>query len=441
MTDHTAPSSDARKRNAERDMPDAHETARARDAGCATHFTVHADGWITNNMTGERFQPRTRTHAINPDTGHFTPIQEDPMTAKDRHDELVALLTEIRDRLPEPTQPRAQVGIPTSNPVKVTVSQPDFSHVNESIRRAFARVGKPTPEHVDVTEEPPVGTFVVDRDDRVWERCEGGWIRCRPSDSGVWRGPSQWAWDHVYASAPLRLATPADLARVGIVQPAPTDDLPGEPVEPGDLRAGDRVAFTFEQERITCTLVSDPDGMTLFSDVPGSGGYAPNVVVCGGWCDGISDVRLIERAPREDEDPNEALAKTYERAERAERACRTLGKVVEDQCRDALNATGLHHLIGEDGDGDWMAVWENLAELRPRAEKAESDRDALRERIEALRADVQETHRHAVAHHEYAASPTHIPSPHAHEDCAEQARDSLADILARDDERAKGEQR
>lgn len=29
----------------------------------------------------------------------------------------------------------------------------------------------------------------------------------------------------------------------------------------------------------------------------------------------------------------------------------------------ALQATGLHHLIEPDGDGDWQAVWETVAEL------------------------------------------------------------------------------
>lgn len=57
---------------------------------------------------------------------------------------------------------------------------------------------------------------------------------------------------------------------------------------------------------------------------------------------------------------------------KAQRACRTLGKVVEDQARAALDATGLHHLVDETGDGDWGAVWENLAELGERARTAEA---------------------------------------------------------------------
>jgi len=71
---------------------------------------------------------------------------------------------------------------------------------------------------------------------------------------------------------------------------------------------------------------------------------------------------------------------------KAERACKTLGKVIEDQCRDALSATGLHRLIDETGDGDWGAVWENVAELGERARRAEAalarvTDDSMAERI------------------------------------------------------------
>jgi len=54
------------------------------------------------------------------------------------------------------------------------------------------------------------------------------------------------------------------------------------------------------------------------------------------------------------------------------RGGKTLGHTIEWQCKAALDATGLHHLIDEDGDGDWALVWEHLAELKPRAEAAEA---------------------------------------------------------------------
>lgn len=40
-----------------------------------------------------------------------------------------------------------------------------------------------------------------------------------------------------------------------------------------------------------------------------------------------------------------------------------LGKIIRRDCQAILDMTGLHDLIGEDGDGDWAAVWENLAEM------------------------------------------------------------------------------
>ena len=49
--------------------------------------------------------------------------------------------------------------------------------------------------------------------------------------------------------------------------------------------------------------------------------------------------------------------------EKLRRGGKELGRIIERQCRDVLNITGLHHLIGPDGDGDWGLVWERLAEM------------------------------------------------------------------------------
>lgn len=54
------------------------------------------------------------------------------------------------------------------------------------------------------------------------------------------------------------------------------------------------------------------------------------------------------------------------------RGGKTLGETIDWQCRAVLDATGMHHVIGEDGDGDWALVWEHLAELRPRLDAAEA---------------------------------------------------------------------
>lgn len=49
--------------------------------------------------------------------------------------------------------------------------------------------------------------------------------------------------------------------------------------------------------------------------------------------------------------------------EQLRRGGEELGNIIRRQNQDVLDLTGLHHLIGEDGDGDWGAVWENLAEM------------------------------------------------------------------------------
>ena len=161
-----------------------------------------------------------------------------------------------------------------------------------------------------------------------------------------------------------RLATP---------EPAPADDLPGEPVEPGDLRAGDRVGLTFMGERITCTLVSSPVGDALRSDTPDRDDYCPSVTLGGReWCPGIFDVRLIEPAPA-DVDPDEALA----RALKAE-----YGKA--QWWLDVARAAREH--IDRSSPVDATPLLEReREEQRERAEKAEAERDALRDERDSLR--------------------------------------------------------
>lgn len=50
--------------------------------------------------------------------------------------------------------------------------------------------------------------------------------------------------------------------------------------------------------------------------------------------------------------------------ERLQRGAKTLGHTIEQQCRMVLDVTGMHHVIGDDGDGDWAAVWDHLYTLR-----------------------------------------------------------------------------
>lgn len=65
--------------------------------------------------------------------------------------------------------------------------------------------------------------------------------------------------------------------------------------------------------------------------------------------------------------------------ERLRRGGAELGRILDRTLRDALDASGRHDVIGEDGDGDWALVWETLAELRPRAEAAEAEVERLRD--------------------------------------------------------------
>lgn len=68
--------------------------------------------------------------------------------------------------------------------------------------------------------------------------------------------------------------------------------------------------------------------------------------------------------------------------ERLRRGGRTLGKIIDDSLLDVLKATDSFDLVGDDLDGDWMAVFERLAELRPA-------RDAARAGVETLRAQLK----------------------------------------------------
>lgn len=64
--------------------------------------------------------------------------------------------------------------------------------------------------------------------------------------------------------------------------------------------------------------------------------------------------------------------------ERARAAAKTLGKIIDDTLTDVREATGSDDLIGADGDGDWMAVFERLAELRPARDAARAEVDRVR---------------------------------------------------------------
>lgn len=278
MTDRTAPSSDARKRNA--------EAAQDPDA-----FTREWLRWQAQN------RPHFTTHAHV-----FT--QEDPMNAKDRHDELVALLSKISEE-----------SVTTSNVLADTL---------DLLR------------------------------DRLPE----------PTGSGT----CMTCGTELYAGDPL------DCRKH---EPAPDDDLPGEPVEPGDLRAGDVVAFTYDGERIEGPLVRRFGLLSVeMTD------HSPIDVrsILGRWATGISDVRLLERAPREGEDRDEALARViFGDAYGSHEGLRLAQLDVALMAREHIEAE----------QEDVVATLREEVEIQTaRAERAEAERDALRERLDALRDDI-----------------------------------------------------
>lgn len=83
----------------------------------------------------------------------------------------------------------------------------------------------------------------------------------------------------------------------------------------------------------------------------------------------------------------ERLEGIAEDVEALRRGAKTLGQTIEQQCRMVLDATGLHHFIGEDGDGDWGAVWDNLYEIR-----ANAIREAFRRFSEAIETELSHEH-------------------------------------------------
>lgn len=72
-----------------------------------------------------------------------------------------------------------------------------------------------------------------------------------------------------------------------------------------------------------------------------------------------------------------ALDEARVECDKARRAAKTLGGIVEQNARMILDITGLHDWIDEDGDGDWGAVWDNAYELLPRIKTTEAQVERL----------------------------------------------------------------
>lgn len=92
----------------------------------------------------------------------------------------------------------------------------------------------------------------------------------------------------------------------------------------------------------------------------------------------------IDELEHEQDAARACVAELEAERDRARRAAEHLGGLVDRQCRDVLDATGMHHVIDADGDGDWGLVWERLAEMgaeRARVAELEAERDTWREPI------------------------------------------------------------
>lgn len=64
------------------------------------------------------------------------------------------------------------------------------------------------------------------------------------------------------------------------------------------------------------------------------------------------------------------LAEMAAEADRLERGGAELGRILDRTLSDVLDLSGAHHLIDQDGDGDWGAVWDILGELVAKGKRA-----------------------------------------------------------------------
>lgn len=85
-----------------------------------------------------------------------------------------------------------------------------------------------------------------------------------------------------------------------------------------------------------------------------------------------------------------------DKLEKLQRGGKALGDIVRRLQDAALDATGLHHLIGADGDGDWQAVWENVADLGAEAEHRRVALIDARARVNELKTERDEARELAV---------------------------------------------
>ena len=97
----------------------------------------------------------------------------------------------------------------------------------------------------------------------------------------------------------------------------------------------------------------------------------------------IADANLIANAPTWLAELVERVKVAEAEVKRVREAAHTLGKIIDNQCRDVLDITGAHDLIDADGDGDWGVIWDLLREQAQKGQRAEAAEAAI-ERVRAL---------------------------------------------------------
>lgn len=115
----------------------------------------------------------------------------------------------------------------------------------------------------------------------------------------------------------------------------------------------------------------------LSVQIPEYGEWGSETLLCLFQDFGIQPGDGYQEASSRQGDLLRALAAANAEVEKLRRGGKELGRIIERQCRDVLNITGLHHLIGPDGDGDWGLVWERLAEMAAAGAEVEKLRGAM----------------------------------------------------------------
>lgn len=96
----------------------------------------------------------------------------------------------------------------------------------------------------------------------------------------------------------------------------------------------------------------------------------------------LANAHLIANAPTWLAELVERVKVAEAEVKRVREAAHTLGKIIDNQCRDVLDITGAHDLIDADGDGDWGVIWDLLREQAQKGQRAEAAEAAI-ERVRA----------------------------------------------------------